>query len=408
MSDEPPGSDAGPGASVDAAARAGRGRGATSLGGRGRPALVLARRNLARNRLRTGLAALGIVIGVFAVATLGILGTTIQLTAADSFAGLGNQVVVTPNPEAGERSIDRRGIGRIRRAAGDADVVPLTRGASVVSRGERQTFATLYGVDRPRLLFTAAEGELPGRHRRGAVLGATVAEELGVGVGRTVTIEDRRYRIVAVLAPQDTVSPVAPDGAVLLPPDVFRADGANQVVVRTDSAAAAGEVATKVRASLNARVERVNVLELSAIIERIGRFFALLNTFLIAVGAVSLLVAGVSILNVMLMSVNERRAEIGVLRAVGVRRRAVLRTILAEAALLGVAGASLGVALSVLVAAALYLGVPEVGLATVANLRVAGYLALAFGFGVAVSLASGAYPAWRAADADPVESLRGP
>jgi putative ABC transport system permease protein len=223
-----------------------------------------------------------------------------------------------------------------------------------------------------------------------------------------VTIEDRRYRIVAALAPQDTVSPVAPDGAVLLPPDVFRADGANQVVVRTDSAAAAGEVATRVRASLNARVERVNVLELSAIIERIGRFFALLNTFLIAVGAVSLLVAGVSILNVMLMSVNERRAEIGVLRAVGVRRRAVLRTILAEAALLGVAGASLGVALSVLVAAALYLGVPEVGLATVANLRVAGYLALAFGFGVVVSLASGAYPAWRAADADPVESLRGP
>ena len=408
MSDGPPGSDADPGASVDAAARTGRGRVATSLGGRGRPALVLARRNLARNRLRTGLAALGIVIGVFAVATLGILGTTIQLTAADSFAGLGNQVVVTPNPEAGERSIDRRGIGRIRRAAGDADVVPLTRGASVVGRGERQTFATLYGVDRPRLLFTAAEGELPGRHRRGAVLGATVAEELGVGVGRTVTIEDRRYRIVAVLAPQDTVSPVAPDGAVLLPPDVFRADGANQVVVRTDSAAAAGEVATKVRASLNARVERVNVLELSAIIERIGRFFALLNTFLIAVGAVSLLVAGVSILNVMLMSVNERRAEIGVLRAVGVRRRAVLRTILAEAALLGVAGASLGVALSVLVAAALYLGVPEVGLATVANLRVAGYLALAFGFGVVVSLASGAYPAWRAADADPVESLRGP
>ena len=408
MSDGSPGSDAGSGASGDAAAPTGPERGATSLDGRGRPALVLARRNLARNRVRTGLAALGIVIGVFAVATLGILGTTIQLTAADSFAGLGNQVVVTPNPEAGERSIDRRGIGRIRRAAGDAEVVPLTRGASVVSRGERRTFATLYGVDRPRLLFTAAEGELPGRHRRGAVLGATVAEELGVGVGRTVTIEDRRYRIVAVLASQDTVSPVAPDGAILLPPDVFRADGANQVVVRTDSAATAAEVATEVRASLNARVERVNVLELSAIIERIGRFFALLNTFLIAVGAVSLLVAGVSILNVMLMSVNERRAEIGVLRAVGVQRRAVLRTILAEAALLGVAGASLGVVLSVLAAAALYLGVPEVTLATVLNLRVAGYLALAFGFGVVVSLASGAYPAWRAADADPVESLRGP
>jgi len=94
---------------------------------------------------------------------------------------------------------------------------------------------------------------------------------------------------------------------------------------------------------VNVREERVDLFELAAVVDdEINDFFDLLSTFLLGLGAISLVVAGVSILNVMLMSTVERRQEIGVMRAVGVTRRDVLRVLLAEAGLIGAAGAAAG------------------------------------------------------------------
>jgi putative ABC transport system permease protein len=233
-----------------------------------------------------------------------------------------------------------------------------------------------------------------------------VAANLGVGVGRTVTVDGEEYRVVAVLAEQETVTPVRPDQAVLLPPDRFGSDGASQVIVRAASGGEASRIAAAIRERVNARVERVEVLELGSIVAEIDRFFSLLNTFLLAIGGVSLLVAGVAILNVMLMSVSERREEIGVLRAVGVRRRDVLGIVLVEAGLLGVVGAVVGAVCAGLVAVGLLVLVPEVTVGAVVNARNAGFLALSLSFGVVISLVSGAYPAWQAASADPVQALR--
>jgi putative ABC transport system permease protein len=367
----------------------------------------LARRNLTRNRLRTALAALGIVIGVFAIATLGVLGTVVQYTAQDALGGLGNQVIVSPNADRGDEVVGQREITRIRRIAGDgAAVVPVRSGGGVVARGDVQTFATLYGIEQPGRLFAARDGRLPERHRRGAVLGSAVAADLGVGVGRTVTVGGEDYRVVAVLAEQESVSPVRPDRAVLLPPDRFGGSGASQVIVRADSGGEAGRIAAGIRERVNARVDRVEVLELGSIVAEIDRFFGLLNTFLLAIGGVSLLVAGVAILNVMLMSVSERREEIGVLRAVGVQRRDVLGIVLVEAGLLGAAGAVVGSLAAGVVAVTLLLVVPEVTVGAVVNARNAGFLVLALSFGVVVALLSGLYPAWQAASADPVQALR--
>ncbi|WP_343161169.1 ABC transporter permease [Halogeometricum sp. CBA1124] len=113
------------------------------------PTVRLARRNLSRNRIRTGLAALGIVIGVFAIAALGILGSVLELTAADSIGSLGNQVIVTPNADAGVQSLTDRDVQAIRRAAAGAEVIPIVSGGALAANGDRQTFATLYGLDDP-------------------------------------------------------------------------------------------------------------------------------------------------------------------------------------------------------------------------------------------------------------------
>jgi putative ABC transport system permease protein len=275
----------------------------------------------------------------------------------------------------------------------------------VVESGGERSFAQLYGLSTPRDLFEAREGSLPRRHRQGALVGAGLAESLSLSVGSAVEIEGNRYRVVAVLAEAEDISPVSPDNAVVLPEEEFVGEGYNQVVVQANSGEDASAVATTVRERLNAREQRVSVLELGSILERIQEFFALLNGFLISLGAVSLLVAGVAIFNVMLMSTRERRGEIGVLRAVGVRKGDVLRTLVVEAALLGVLGGLLGTVLSVAIVGGLYQFTP-VGLDVVLDPSNGLFLVLAFGFGVFIALASGIYPAWKAANAHPVAALR--
>ncbi|MWG35577.1 ABC transporter permease [Halomarina oriensis] len=371
------------------------------------PSVLMARRNLSRNRLRSGLAALGIVIGVFAIATLGIFGTVLQLSATNELGGIGNQVIVSPNADTGSDVLTSRDVREIRRAAsGRGTVVPLVTDGGVVSTGGSQTFAQLYGTEQPRALFEAQSGPLPAVHRQGAIVGSDVAETLGLTVGSVVDIEGNRYRVVSILAESDTITPIQPDNAVVLPPGEFVQSQPNQVVVQAESGSAATATATEIRQSLNARTERVSVFELSSILTTIAEFFALLNAFLLGLASISLVVAGVSIFNVMLMSTTERRQEIGVLRAVGVSKEDVLRTLLVEAALLGAIGGLLGALLSGAVAIGLAAFVEQISYDVVFVPRNGAFLVGGFVFGIVVSLVSGLYPAWKAASERPVEALR--
>ncbi|UIO99686.1 ABC transporter permease [Halobaculum sp. CBA1158] len=383
-----------------------RARRAAARVGRRFPAASLAVRNLSRQRLRAGLAALGIVIGVFAVVSLGMLGTALQTAATDELGGLGNQVIVSPAPETDAETLNARDLQAIERAAaGRGAVVPLKSAGATVSAGSGRTVAQLYGTTNPGALFGDAPG-VPAYHRQGAIVGADVAGALDLRVGSTLTVESNSYRVVAVLPEQASVSPLQADSAVVLPPGEFAADGYSQVVVRADSGGDAEAVAGEVRDRLNARERRVSVFSLTSILSQIREFFALLNGFLLAVAGVSLVVAGVSIFNVMLMTVSERRGEIGVLRAVGIHRDQVLRTLLVEATLLGVVGGAVGVALGTVgvVLVALNTDLPLDAVLVPTNALVA---VGAFAFGATVALVGGLYPAYRAAWEPPVESLRG-
>jgi putative ABC transport system permease protein len=107
----------------------------------------------------------------------------------------------------------------------------------------------------------------------------------------------------------------------------------------------------------------------------------------------------------MLMSTTERKGEIGLLRAVGVQKRDILRTLVVEATLLGILGGFVGVLLSIGAALLLWY-VSPIALDIILDPSNGVYLLVAFVFGVAVSLASGLYPAWKAANLEPVEALR--
>lgn len=368
------------------------------------PATFVARRNLTRNRVRSVLTVLGIAIGVVAVASLGIFGNTLQADMTGSLKGIGSTLVVSPAYDEGVRTIEERDVRAIERVSGEATVVPLNSGYKLVGGDGKQSVLRTYGIERPERLLNAREGRLPDRLRDGVLVGPTAADRLGVEVGDTVTVEGTEYRVKAVLEPR-RASILSSDSSVFVPADVFDDPGASTVIVDTESAQRANATAMAVESRLNARETQVKVTELSEQIDRIRGIFETLNVFLTGVAAISLFVAGVGILNVMLMSAVERRQEVGVLRAVGLRRHDVLRIMLIEATLLGLVGSLVGG----LISAGSGLVVNDLVLGDAMRAFVPGnlaYLGFAVGFGVLIGVASGVYPAWKASRERPVEALR--
>lgn len=378
------------------------------MAGRLFPAALMARRNLTRTKMRSLLASLGIVIGVIAIASLGMFGVALQYSFTQNLGEIGNELTVSPNHAENVTELTDRDLRDIRREASPmATVSPVKREFEPVSYDREEPGREIvYGVENPAELYEAKEGRIDDPFRTGALVGTDVAEEHDLNPGSTIEVNGSTVRVRAVLEEGDPFSSLNPDNRVILPASSFQDRGYSQVYVIESSGTQANATAMAIRGSLNEREQRVNVRELGSIVDTIEQQFQIINTVLVGIASISLLVAGISILNVMLMSTVERREEIGVLRAVGYQKRDVLKVMLMEAALLGILGGVAGVILSV--GAGLAINHYTVGDAmAVFRLANAWYVGSAFVFGVVTSIVSGLYPAWKAASEEPVEALRG-
>jgi len=374
------------------------------------PALLMARRNIGRTKIRSILAALGIVIGVIAIASLGMFGLTLRYNIQQNLGDIGNQVQVSPASDDSGRlaTFSERDIRDIERVAGpDATVVPQKQRFIPVAldRGEPEN-RIVRGIARPSEIYEARSGSIPDPYRSGALVGATLAEENDLEPGSTITVDGSTVRVLAVLEASQGLGFSNVGDSVILPANRLGDRGWDQVTITTESSTRANQTAVALREELNDRRERVEVQDFSDIADSIGQTFQTLNLFLIGIGSISLLVAGISILNVMLMSTVERREEIGVMRAVGFQKMDVLKIMLSEATLLGFVGGVVGIVFSV--AAGMIINHVITGTVTTAfRPQNFVYIGLAFAFGVGTALLSGFYPAWKAANERPVDALRG-
>jgi putative ABC transport system permease protein len=408
------------------------------------------------NKLRSALTTLGILIGVAAVIILVAVGTGSSASVEASISRLGsNTLTVSSTSTAGggrgggfaaigalfggggaattngtktkARQLtmdDARALTDQTRAPDVLGVAPVVSAQSVTAayEGASHTVGTFTGTTPAYLLidndtvtsgqaFTDADYEA---HRRVALVGTTVAENLAGGdgtsiVGQTVTFNGKEFTVIGILGAKGSSGPQDQDDRVIAPAtavqDTLAGYGAlSSISVKASSAATTTLAQDEVQSILDDRhgvtssSRDYSVFSPSSIISAATSSTETLTVLLGVVAAISLLVGGIGVMNIMLVSVTERTREIGIRKAIGARHSDIVSQFLLEAAMLTLFGGLLGVVVGVVGAQFPILGVQPV---------IAPYsVALAFGVAIAVGLVFGIYPANRAASLRPIDALR--
>jgi putative ABC transport system permease protein len=387
----------------------------------------IAKRNIRIHMLRSSLAMLGIVIGVVAIASMGILGNSLVLTVSDSLRTVGDSVIVTPHVGgmggfgggtggSSSLSITEQNFLQIKRVSAPNIAIPLllTSDRMKLGVGSDDIVAAIYGLnpdDVPDLL-TLKEGGYS-RGDSGCLVGSTFAEDHDVKVGSRIAIgtdgNKGTLRVTGIIEERGMAFDVSTDSAIVVTKDWFdqayNRNDYDRVIVKVKNLDDLPIVKTAIENQLNKRDKIVDVVDTRKTMETIFEAFGQITLFVSAIGGISMLVAGVSILNIMMMSVTERIKEIGIMRSIGAQRKEVMSMFLYEALILGVVGSLIGGLMSLLGGYAIsslliqttkYLFVPSSLI----------YIVYGMSFGIVVSLICGIYPAWRAAQLNPIDALR--
>jgi putative ABC transport system permease protein len=411
----------------------------------------VALQGLAANKLRSSLTMLGIVIGVGAVIALLALGEGAQAAITEEIQGIGsNLIFITPGSEEGHgpgamRSVadtltlaDAESIaapgdpstGSGQRVPGVLAVAPEFNNSADVVYGSESVNATIIGTTPDYPLVRNSSPEMGGffteQHNttkaRVAVLGHQAAEDLFGGsdpLGRTIKINRVHFRVIGVMEEKGGGMGGSVDNAVFIPISTaqrklfggratsgtgWKVSSINVALVSEDYMdPATDEITLLLRQQHKIQPggdDDFSVMSQKDILSMAEQVTGILTIFLGAIAAISLLVGGIGIMNIMLVSVTERTREIGIRKAVGAKRRDILMQFLVEAVVLSMIGGLLGI----LLGAGIAILVEQSGLMT--TVISAEAMLLATAFSVAVGLFFGIYPSMRAARLHPIEALR--
>lgn len=394
--------------------------------------LRFAWRAMTASRLRTLLVTGAAAIGVAAVVILTALGEGARQYIMGEFSALGSEllIVLPGKTEKGggppgmifetERDLTLEDVAALRRLPHVNAVSSLSVGAIDMSAGAHSREALLLGSDatleQTRKLEMGRGDFLPrldlDEARAVAVIGATLARELfghAPPVGQWVRLGDRRFRVIGVLAGQGTSLGQNMDEAVIIPvasaQSLFNNPALFRILIEVDGRSRLEGVQDAARRVLMERhqgEEDFTLITQDAVLATFDAIFGVLTLSVGGIAAISLLVAGIIIMNVMLVSVSQRRAEIGLLAAIGAPPPLILRLFLLESLLIGLLGAIAGLLLGrlgVLALASIYPSFPVMTplWACIAAASTAIGAGLLFGW----------LPARRAARLDPVRALTG-
>ncbi len=401
-------------------------------------AFLLGLESLKERKVRTTLTSLGIIIGITAIVALIGVGEGLRVSAISTFESAGvNVITVLPYESTREmregRMMTRRvspikltlnDLSKIKRIKGVKLVTPVLISTAVLEKGREQVGAAIIGINFNHLteFYPSLElesGTLPRRSSRVALVGYYIAhgeKKDFVKSGDRFKIlfengETGLFRVSGVLNKSGIFSILGTiDNQVFIPFNEARKTlktkkEISSIYVLVEDPGEVDKVSLAIEEAFD---NKVTAFSIKFIQEMVNTFLRTLNTVLGGISAISLFVAGIGIMNTMLISVMERTREIGVMKAIGAKKRDIMLIFISEAVLIGIIGSVIGVIVGI---ASSHLFGSVVSAMLFGGEAVEPYISvwlilLGLAFGVSVSVAFALFPAYKAAKLQPVEALR--
>ncbi|MDH7499435.1 MAG: ABC transporter permease [candidate division NC10 bacterium] len=394
--------------------------------------LRLSLETLSSNKVRSFLTMLGVIIGVAAVILLISIGEGAKEYVSRELTGLGtNLLIITPGKTSTAGGFHPPSAGTVRKLTYDdalaikrrcpavAEACPIVLGTGKIKYENLSRDTTIVGVtpefEKVRNLHVeigrfVSQEDVDGS-RRMVVLGQTVKRELFGDtnpLGQMVTVSDAKYRVVGLMTHKGMSLGFDIDDLVFIPvrsaQELFDTDRLFEIIVAAISPRDIERATLEIKEMLrrrHANREDFTIVSQGAMLSTMQTILNVLTGVLGGIAAISLVVGGIGIMNIMLVSVRERTREIGIRKAVGARNRDILSQFLTESVTLSLMGGVVGILLGAggaRLASLLFSYIPtKVSLWSIS---------LAFLFSAAVGVFFGVYPARRASLLDPIESLR--
>ncbi len=380
----------------------------------------LALAGVASNPVRSILTALGVIIGVAAVITVVSVGTGAKLVTAQEIQRLGsNLLTITSGYRSARAGLTEDVIPVIESCSLITEVAPQVTSSGTASYGSQSLNTTIMGtsanypevrnlkIARGTFLADSDIEELTWS----CVLGADLAAELFQGedpLGKKVRLDRVKFTVVGVAEPMGDSALVSMDNMMYVPYTTLQKRVTGSKYIGSISAKVVGEehmdaARDQVYAALLAELQDENAFRVTSqadLLEIVSNVTGTLTLLLSSIAAVSLLVGGIGIMNIMLVSVTERIREIGIRKAIGARDREILGQFMLEAAALSLTGGALGVLFGYLGSRAIN---TSFGWPTAIDMR---SVVIGLTVSLGIGLFFGSYPAWKAARLDPIEGLR--
>lgn len=394
---------------------------------------LMAWASLVANKLRSLLTMLGIIIGVAAVIALVSIGNGVKQDIEDSISSLGSNLLVvlpgaprTPGARPSQGSMKSLKISdyeAIAKLEGVKAASPMTNGSYVVIYQNKNWTTSVAGVNanfQDVNNWTMTSGRFFSdknvqNRERVAVVGQTVVKNLFADedpVGKEIRVKNIPFRVIGVLKSKGNgTMGNDQDDTVLIPytTSMERVEGIDYlrrvyVVAKDDEGIdrlqADIENLLRVRHNIkDTNLDDFNIQNMKSIMETVAQTTGTFTLFLGAVAAISLVVGGIGIMNIMLVSVTERTREIGVRKALGATYSVIVTQFLIEAVVISLMGGFIGIAFGI--GASKVIGMVS-GMSTVVSVPT---IIMSFAFSMAIGLIFGIYPARKAAKLNPIDAL---